>query len=639
MSEGTSGTAISLDASAQAENALYRARAQGLFSTLDVEFALRLASIFEEEDAEVVWALAIACRQESEGHVCADLPALDARGLSAESEGGVRTGSALPEGRGLDEWLARLRASAVIASEPGSEASGETAPLVLDRADRLYLRRSFMDQAALARSLAQRAQSEDLAIDETLARAGVDRLLPPRAADASGPDWSRIALRTCLKRPLAVVTGGPGTGKTTLVVRFVALLVEQSLARGERAPRVRLLAPTGKAAAAMTTSFQRQRATLDVPEQVRAHLPTKSETIHRALLRTSRRDELGRRHVDPIDADVVVVDEASMVDLGQMRALLEASAGVARCVLLGDPDQLASVESGAVLAEICSAVAGQDAAASERPHAAPSKGPPASRGLADSIVTLRESHRFASGGAIGQLAQAIRAGDADRALALLDAPEHPEIERADVSSVTEVRERLVEAVREMQAAIEAGASPSEKLDRLASRRVLCAHRTGPLGVEALCEVLDDAAAAYRKTSNRLEWWRGKLLLVTRNAPEQDLWNGDVGLVEETASGLRAIFPDAEGGVRALSAGRVPSAASAIAMSVHKSQGSEYDVVDLVLGPRHSRLMTRELLYTGVTRARERLCIHASAEVIREALSQRVERDSGLADLLRESETA
>ena len=221
--------------------------------------------------------------------------------------------------------------------------------------------------------------------------------------------------------------------------------------------------------------------------------------------------------------------------------------------------------------------------------------PSAATGLTRSIVTLTKSHRFSASGAIGRLARAIRAGDGAQVLTLLADPELPEIERCEVVSSDSVLARLVAESRGMQVEIEGAVDLMTKLDRMGLYRVLCAHRRGPLGVEALSARLDEASAAIRHTTPRAGWWRGRLLLVTRNAPDQDLWNGDVGLVEETDAGLRALFPDGAGGVRALSAGRLPTHESAIAMSVHKSQGSEFDVVDLVLGDSASPLMTRELL--------------------------------------------
>jgi exodeoxyribonuclease V alpha subunit len=620
-------------------SALLRAGERGVFSALDIQFATRLGALFEETSLEVLWALALVCRQEAHGHVCADLPGLESRGLDSEID--IEEGSgwvrALPEGVELDPWLASLRASGLVGASTARGSEAEPKPLILDHRGRLYLRRSFADQSTLASEIQRRAHRADLAIDWPLAESGIARLCP--GAAQSETDWAKVALRVGLARPLAIVTGGPGTGKTTLVARLIVLLIEQALARGARAPKVRLLAPTGKAAAAMTASFQRQRDALEVSEEVEAALPASAETIHRVLLGQTRRDAFGRAHSTPLEADVVVVDEASMVDLAQMRELFTVCEAVERIALLGDPDQLASVDSGAVLAELCSVVSQSpsDDSTPDFPERSQASGDSPPR-LVDSIVTLRESHRFASGGAIGRLAESVRVGDAEAVLSILADPAYPDVELVEFDSVANVRARLAASVRAMQKEIESTDSLEAKLGRIASRRVLCAHRSGPLGVEALCEVLDDAAAESRRTNSRSGWWRGKLLLVTRNAPEQDLWNGDVGLVEETPGGLRALFSNSVGGVRSLSAGRLPAYESAIAMSVHKSQGSEFEVVDLVLGRKSSRLMTRELLYTGVTRARERLCIHASQEAIRQALACRVERDSALAEILMESES-
>lgn len=579
----------------------------GLFSSLDFEFATRLSALFGETQPEVIWAAALACRQEAQGHVCANLLRLERDGLFAEDEGELRLVDALPRGLSQENWVSMLRGSALVGRVTES-ASSETppTPLVLDEAHRLYLRRSWDDERFVAEWLRERAAREALSFDaERLAAAfeGFD-------GGSQAEDTAREALRTALSRSLTVVTGGPGTGKTTLVARLIALLIEEALAAGEPAPVVRLLAPTGKAAAAMTASFARQRASLGLSAEAEASLPTSAETIHRALMPRARVDALGRRQTFRLDGDVIIVDEASMVDLALMRGLFESVGTDARIVLLGDPDQLASVNAGAILAELDQA-ASQDSA------------------LGRSRVHLLHSHRFAAGGGIGLLAEAIRAGEADQVLALLDDEAHPEISLRRVDSVASVRAVLAESARSMQQEIIAADDPSAKLAQLSAHRVLCAHRRGALGAESLCEVLDAAAASVRETSSGSGWWKGRLLLVTRNAPEQDLWNGDVGLVEEVGEQLRALFPDARGGVRTISAGRLPSFESAIAMSVHKSQGSEFDRVDLVLGAVASGLMTRELLYTGVTRAREHLCIHASEEVIRAAVGRRVERDSGL----------
>jgi exodeoxyribonuclease V alpha subunit len=619
------------------EDLLDRARAIGLLSDLDVQLARRLAALYGESRPGMLWSLALACHQEAGGHVCADLERLAREGLVVEGAAGERRFDACPGDGGLAGWLDHLASSRLV-TLGDAEEGGESRPLVLEEPGRLYLRRSFEEQRRLAVRVGERARAVDLEVDWSACEAAIERLAPELAGAEEmgdeGIDWTRVALRTALARPLSIVTGGPGTGKTTMVTRLVALLIEASLARGGTRPTIRLLAPTGKAAAAMAGSFARARASLDVSDAVREALPTAAETIHRALHRQTRNDVLGRPETLALEADLVVVDEASMVDLALMARLFDACRGVARVVLLGDPDQLVSVEAGAVLAELCAVSESAKSSAGENDFATPGVPERAAPGIGDSLVTLRQSHRFEAGGGIGRLAEAIRVGDGEAVLALLDDPDLPEIERCDVESIEAVRGRVVVSSLELQRAILEASEPAEKLARMGDYRVLCAHRRGPLGVEALGGVLDEALAFERRTTSRSGWWWGRMLLVTHNAPDQDLWNGDVGLVEQTEAGLRALFPDGTGGVRVLSPGRLPSFESAIAMSVHKSQGSEFNVVDLVLGEMVSRLMTRELLYTGVTRARERLRIHASPEVILAALDRHVQRDSGLVDRLR-----
>lgn len=604
-----------------------RGRRAGVLSPLDVQFAERLAALFREGDRAVVWAAALACRQESVGHVCADLPRLCAEGLASE-DGAI--GSELPALQthaSVEAWLSVLAASPLVAAPgPSSRPESSARPLVLDEHGRLYLRRLERAEHTLAAAILRRARRPDLPLAGFDAKAVIDELVGPAPgsadppADATSDPAPRRALALGLTRPLALLTGGPGTGKTTLVARIVRLLAEQALATGARAPRVRLLAPTGKAAAAMAASFARERSVANLSEAVRAALPSEAETLHRALLRAgSGRARGGHRPVG-FDADVVVVDEASMIDLEQMARLFEACEAVPRLILLGDPRQLASVEAGAVLADLCGEGAEADAAL-----------PP---GIEGSIVRLTRSHRYAETGGIGRLAEAVRAGDADAALAILADARQPEVELCALASPAVLIARLGAEVARLQAAVAAELLPGARLERLGDYRVLCAHRAGPFGVEALSRILDEAAARERSAGTRMGEWPGRLVLVTRNAPAQSLWNGDVGLVERLPEGLRALFSDPRGGVRSVSLARLPAHESAIAMSVHKSQGSEFKTVDLVLAPVATRLMTRELLYTGITRARERLRIHASEAVLRAAIARRARRDSGLVDRLR-----
>ena len=604
-----------------ASRLLEAARAASVLSALDQQFATRVAGVYGEQSTGVIWALALACRQEAAGHVCADLQRLSVDGLSAETgEQGIAF-SALAANETVEQWLDELRENALVEDVSRTMTLGaDPRPLVLDDKGRVYLRRSYQRQVELAELIRVRTGSPDLEVDWEKANAGMTRLLPPGGDEDRAP---RLAIETALARPLAIVSGGPGTGKTTMVARLIALLIEQAWAKGIEPPRVRLLAPTGKAAAAMQSSFFHQRETLDLSDEVRAAMDVGAETVHSALYPQTRRDAFGRARAWSLDSDIIVVDEASMVDLEMMTRLFRACRSADRIVLLGDPSQLASVDSGAVLAELCEPPETATREASTR-HA---------KGLPDSLVRLRTSHRFTESGGIDRLAEAIRQGDGDAVIEILDDPDHPEVERFPIDSIAGVRAQLSATSRSMFLEIEEAGAPTEKLDRMLRYRVLCAHRRGPLGARALSSILDHTGASLRHANLRSGWWSGRMLLVTQNAPDQNLWNGDVGLVEETPSGLRAIFPDGSGGVRALSAGRLPAHESAIAMSVHKSQGSEFEVVDLVLGDVMSRIMTRELIYTGVTRARSQLRIHASESVLRDAVARRVSRDSGLGERL------
>ncbi len=588
---------------------LERGRAAGLLTGLDLQFARRLGALFGVEDEAALWGLAIACHQQANGHVCADLDRLAEDGIVTEVEGVARVHPVLVTHDAVEAWRAALLATPLF---DAPDASGETpeSPAVIDERGRVYLSRAHRAERALAIAIRARAGAPDFDVDASWSAPVIERLT------GGGDPASAAALESALRRPLTIVTGGPGTGKTTLVVRLVAALVEQAVETGAPVPRVALLAPTGKAAAAMAGAFARGRDGLEAQDAVKAALPTQAGTLQRALYGQLRRDAFGRSTDVQIDADVVVVDESSMVDLELMARLFAACEKATRVVLVGDPDQLASVESGAVLGELVGGTSDQSPA------------------LEASVVRLTRSHRFEAGGAIGRLASAIRDGDADAVIELLDDPALPDVERVSAARPEDVVARVVAESEAMHREIAGAEDPIEKLERMGRYRVLCAHRRGPLGVENLGARLDDAAARVHATTSSAGWWRGRLLLVTRNAPDQDLWNGDVGLIDESDSELRAIFPDGRGGVRRLSAGRLPSHESAIAMSVHKSQGSEFDEVDLVLGDRPSPIMTRELFYTGVTRARRRLRVHASDEAIRAMIERRIVRDSGLADRLR-----
>ncbi|HSP98360.1 MAG TPA: exodeoxyribonuclease V subunit alpha, partial [Candidatus Dormibacteraeota bacterium] len=452
-------------------------RAAGVLADLDVYLAQSLTRLAGESRSEVLLATALASRAVRQGHVCLDLERLVAEGPPRDEAGEPAASAELPA---LAAWEAALRDSALVAA---ASPAAPLAPLVLDAAHRLYLRRYWLHQESLAEAIAARATATVEGTDDALLAEGLTRLFGAASAGAA-PDMQRVAAFTAVSRRFCVISGGPGTGKTHTVVRILALAIEQALAAGQPPPRIALMAPTGKAAARLQEAVRAGAATLPCDVHVRDAIPAAATTIHRALGATRRGPAAFRRHRDnPLRADLVIVDEASMVDLALMARLFDALLPAARVVLLGDQDQLASVEAGAVLGDICNSGVPRQRSAAFATRAAAVTGTvladavpaPAATGIWDDIVQLRHSYRFAGG--IGRLATAINAGAVDAVWATLAAGGDVGWHAAGVDGGLGAEgERLVR--RGLEDFRRAGA-PRERLQALERFRVLCAHRRGP----------------------------------------------------------------------------------------------------------------------------------------------------------------
>ena len=590
-------------------------REAGVLGPLDVHFASAVGRLGAGADPLVRLGLAMASRAPNEGHVCAELSTLrDTIRLEGE-EGRPPPDLPWPE---VADWCRALGQSAAVRT-PGS---GDRTPLVLDD-DRLYLDRYWRHQQRLVAAVfARLALRSD--VDPALLRAGLDRLF-------ERPDRQRLAAAMAVMRGLTVVSGGPGTGKTTTVVRILALLVEQAVGAGHPAPRIALAAPTGKAAARMAESVRRaKRDGLRVAPEVAAAVPDEASTLHRLLgLRPDR--PTARHHGDnPLPLDVVVVDEASMVDLVMMDRVFDAVPPAARLVLLGDRDQLASVEAGAVLGDVCPA-GGRGfslsfAARVESVLGAPPPAPVGSDdrpGVWDAVIQLDHTWRFGPDSGIYALARAVNAGDGDAAVALLADPAYPDVTLVPPTD-TALRTLTVDGYRGCAQATDADAA----LAALADFRVLCAHRRGHLGVGALNRRIELWLAAEGLVHPTEPWYPGRPILVTHNDHVLRLFNGDAGVVIAQGDARRTCFPGADG-PRWFSPARLPPHDTVYATTVHKSQGSEFEHVLVVLPQVLSPIVTRELLYTAVTRARGRVTVAATEAVVREAAGQQVQRASGL----------
>jgi exodeoxyribonuclease V alpha subunit len=589
--------------------------ARSAIDAFDLHFARSIATVAKDDRAEVLLALALVSREVRSGHVCIDL----ARTSDLEAE----LGASLPD---AERWQSILEKSPAVGDPSGR------APLVLSEG-RLYLERFFRYEARLAAQLRHKREAR-AEVDERVLSEGLARLFP-EAND------QRAAAEGAVRRELVVVTGGPGTGKTSTVVKLVALLLEQAHARGEPDLRIDLLAPTGKAAARLGQAIGSALATLPVSDRVRAAIPTQGQTIHRRLGVSRAHKTRFRHHAGaPLATDVVVVDEASMIDLSLATHLVDALPAHARLVLLGDKDQLASVEAGSVLADLAEPIAAPPPPARRGRKVSRNQlaldfgggvvdAPPALRG--DSVIELRTSYRYARESGIGVLAQAVNAGDEDRALAILTGGEFPDVALRS-RKTARLDAELGELVARRYGDYLATADPRERLARFDRFRILCAHRQGPRGAEQMNREVE-ALLVARRAIVPAAIYDGKPVLVTRNDYGVGLFNGDVGIVGLDGARLRAWFTTPEAELHPVSIPRLPAHELVYAMTVHKSQGSEFDEVLVVLPDAPSPIVTRELLYTAITRARTRLTIDGDPAVVRHAIRHRVERRSGLRDRL------
>ena len=538
------------------------------------------------------------------------------------------------------EWEQALQASRWVSTPASQDPASTDAPLVYE-AGLLYLRRYREYERRLAAGLQRIASASPASVDLAQLSPLFTALFPQAQAS---DDLQARAAALALLRPLLLVTGGPGTGKTTTITRMLLMLVAQAEQVGLPVPRIALAAPTGRAAERMAESLRQAVAqlcdTAGVEADLCTRLPTQASTLHR-LLGTLPDQPQFRHHADnPLPFDVVVVDEASMVDLPLMCKLVDAVASGARLVLLGDPDQLPSVEAGDVLSAVLQAAGAGDAMSpmdaqalqpllGSAPIALAEPG-----GLRGLRVQLQRGYRQAEVFQLAPLATAVREGDADQALSLLrsDALAGVHFHEDSLDPLESHREQLLGHWRGLADA----SDPAEALLQARRFRLLTALREGPQGARGLNARIEELLGGRRSSGGH---FHGRLLLVTENSYRHGLFNGDIGICLRNAQGvLLAWFPGNGGeGVREFHPAALPAHESAFAMTVHKAQGSEFEQVWLQL-PRHdSRVLSRELVYTAVTRARSQLHLGAGADVLRAALARHAARVSGLAARLRASD--
>lgn len=475
-------------------------------------------------------------------------------------------------------------------------------------------------------------------VDRQALKTGLASLFPQEGG--ADIDWQLAAAFAAMRKRLCIISGGPGTGKTRTVVVLLALLLEQ-----QPAMRIALAAPTGKAAARLQEAVKSAKATLSCKETIKERLPAEASTIHRLL--GSIPDSAYFRHDarNPLPFDAVVVDEASMVDLALLAKLVAAIPPSARLILLGDKDQLASVEAGAVLADLCDG-GGQHRFSDQfieefnllTGQKLPSQ-PVAARAsdLADCLVELRKNYRFGEQSSIYRLSRAVNEGNSERALEVLR--ESSDSIGAQVSwkplpAPGALKEALKPHVLSRYKDYLKAADPAQALQAFGRFRILCAVRNGPYGVESMNRVVEEILAEAGLIDARALFYGGRPVMVVRNDYNLKLFNGDIGVVRANeVEGLRACFVGPEQTIREFVPLRLPEHETAYALTIHKSQGSEFERVLLILPGEDSAVLTRELVYTGLTRASKEVELWSDQGIFATAVRRKISRRSGLREAL------
>ena len=611
----------------------------GLFSSLDGHFAMFIGRMAGNHCSEAALAAALVSRTTGDGNICLDLTEHGGQALDLNS---LETGMDRLVCPPLEEWADRLRQSGV-----AGEGEGNT-PLVLDENNKLYLRRYWQYQDTIIRFIGQRAN----AVHENLnySQLGKDLKELFQTLPAGETDWQQIAAIAAVTRSFCVISGGPGTGKTSTVAKILALLQRQHTDSGPL--RILLGAPTGKAASRLQQAIAASGLLQTGAE------PLKASTVHRMLGAIPNSPYFRHNAETPLAADIIVIDEASMVDLPLLAKLMPAVPAAARLILLGDRHQLASVQPGSVLGDMCcpEIMAGfsdkfcqliSELTAHSIGPASPSGKKSAAFALQDSFVELVQSYRFAAGSSIARLSTAVKEGDGNGALDILHGADDGSIAWSEIPAPEKLGGRLQNFPTVPQfASMGQAPDPDSCFTLLDSFRILCALRSGPFGMERINSLVEQQLApqalgessdhgggrfAGKKTAPPF-----RPVMVTRNDYNLQLFNGDVGILlpdPKNKKMVRVFFRGETGMLREVAPPMLPGHETVFAMTVHKSQGSEFERILLILPDQDSPLLTRELLYTAITRARKTVEIWGSRKIFASAVQRKIKRTSGLAEAL------
>ena len=612
--------------------------AAGIFAEIDIHFARFIARFSADGESNIFLAAALASRATGNGDICLDLNAAAETVLSKKQDGADVL---------ICPPFAQWRQALI--SSPAVGKPGDRRPLILDAGNRLYLYRYWEYENLLSNIIRQRAQGELPDFNSGKLTKSLKRLFTSEKNDDA--NWQAIAAVIAVFKRISVITGGPGSGKTFTIARILALLLECAL--GDHA-KIHLAAPTGKAAARLAESIHEVKSSLECSDLIKNAIPDEVHTIHRLLKPIIGTPYFYRNAENPLAADVVVIDEASMVDLALMTKLVQALPPDARLLLIGDKDQLASVEAGSVLGDICDrqVVHGfsnqflkkiervTQVKLDERLRSSKS-----ATGLQDCITVLQKSYRFDPQSGIGGLSKSVNRGNSDIALAYLNDPADKSIVwrnvRPEANSVRDLGNLIAERYRKYLT-IHDPVLAMEEFNRF---KILCALKVGPFGVNSINrfaeEVLNQEGLLPSIDRENHQWYRGRPVLITQNDYNLGLFNGDIGITlpdpNSSSDELYVYFADSGDEFKRFPTHRLSGHETVYAMTVHKSQGSEFDHIIILLPEKDYPLLTRELIYTGLTRARKTVSIWGPQSVLKAAITRKIERTSGLRDALWEIE--
>ena len=605
----------------------------GYLSEIDVQFGKFIAGLDKNDNLDIFIAAALVSRATGEGDGYLDLNSNTLKPILSDINDEDRLKS--PQ---LSEWLKTLSQSRVVGRP------GEFHPLILDKKNRLYLYRYWDYENRLSNTIKSRIKENIQGIDRSILKDSLNRLFPNNGTNEF--NWQKVAGVIAAFKKFCVITGGPGTGKTFTTAKILALLLELS---PNDKPSILLAAPTGKAAARIGESIRAAKTTLNCSEDIIDAIPSEAYTIHRMLKTIPGSPYFYHNAENPLTADIVVVDEVSMVDLALMVKLLSAVKNDARIILIGDRDQLASVEAGFVMADICDrdnihlfseCFYRQFEKITQCNMEISSKKLKNSPGLYDCMVVLKRSYRFTDSSGIGECSRAVNNGKFDETFSILKS-NPDQIDWKKISGHYDLSMALPKEVINGYSDYLNCRDPHKALELFNRFRILCAVKFGVLGVieiNRLTEnILNRNELIELDNLTTYPWYRGRPVLISRNDYSLELFNGDIGITmpepDSKTKDLYVYFSDISGKLRRFLPHRLPEHETAYAMTVHKSQGSEFEKVLLVLPDQDYPVLTRELLYTGITRAKSHISIWGKKEIIKTTILRKINRNSGLKDAL------